>query len=124
MPQARHARTSPHRARTATEPRPRPRSVNTRAPISRVRWDRLGRIALLLVFGLVAVLGIQGAVSFLHTHAQAEQQQAIVRALTRENMKLREQQRSLQSTPTIVQDARKLGMVRPGEQPFVVIAAP
>ncbi len=62
--------------------------------------------------------------SFLHTHAQAEQQQAIVRALTRENMKLREQQRSLQSTPTIVQDARKLGMVRPGEQPFVVIAAP
>ncbi|MGO9752016.1 MAG: FtsB family cell division protein [Solirubrobacteraceae bacterium] len=92
--------------------------------MSRVRWDRLGRIALLFVFGLVVVFGIQGAVSFIDTRAQAEQQQAIVAALTRQNAKLVEQQRSLESTQTIVQEARKLGMVRPGEQPYAVIAPP
>jgi cell division protein FtsB len=76
------------------------------------------------VFGLVAVLGVQGALSFVHTHAQAEQQQAIVRALVRQNDVLVERQRSLQQPQTIVQEARKLGMVRPGEQPYVVIGTP
>lgn len=91
--------------------------------MSRVRWDRLGRIALLFVFGLVALFGVQGAVSFIDSRAQAEQQQAVVRALQRENMKLSRQQRSLEGTQAIVQAARALGMVRPGEQPYVVITA-
>ncbi len=86
-----------------------------------MRLDRVGRIALLLVFGLVAVLGTQGAMSFIHTHAQAERQEAIVRALMRQNRELEDRAQSLQSTQTIVQDARKLGMVRPGEQPYVIV---
>jgi cell division protein FtsB len=76
---------------------------------------------MLCVFGLVAVIGVQGAMSFIHTRAQAERQDAIVRSLVRRNQILVAREHSLLSTPTIVQEARKLGMVRPGEQPYVVV---
>ncbi len=76
---------------------------------------------MLCVFGLVAVIGVQGAMSFVNTRAQADRQAAIVRSLVRQNQILAARERSLLSTQTIVQEARKLGMVRPGEQPYAVV---
>lgn len=86
----------------------------------RVRWDRAGRVALLVV--LVAVVGIyaQRTLAYLSTSAQASHQQAIVNRLERQNAALVREQRSLNQPATIVRDARELGMVRPGEQPYVL----
>jgi cell division protein FtsB len=91
-----------------------------REPMLRIRWDRAGRVALLVV--LTAVVGIyaQRTMDYFSTSAQASQQQAIVERLQRDNARLIRQQQSLSQAATIVRDARALGMVRPGERPFVI----
>jgi cell division protein FtsB len=86
-----------------------------------VRWDRVGRVALLIVLAVVAGLYVQDAMSYLATRSQANQQQAIVKQLSRQNAALAAQQRSLQDPATIRRDARALGMVLPGERPYVVM---
>jgi cell division protein FtsL len=92
-----------------------------RAHVKRVRWDRVGRVALLVVLAVVALLYVQDAMSYLATRSQADQQQAIVRRLARENAALAKEQQSLQDPATIRRDARALGMVLPGERPYVVM---
>ena len=90
----------------------------------RVRWDRAGRSALLIVLVIVAALSIQRAITLLQTHSQAQQQLAIVQQLAKANHRLIDQQRSLNDPATIQRDARALGMVRPGERPYVITGLP
>jgi cell division protein FtsB len=85
-----------------------------------LRWDRMGRISLLVVLVVVSLIGVQRVLSYLQARSQADQAMALVHKLTRENAKLAAQQRSLSQPVTIAADARKLGMVRVGEHPFVV----
>jgi cell division protein FtsB len=89
-----------------------------------LRWDRLGRISLLVVLALVTAIGAQRTLSFLSTKAQADRQQAIVQRLIRDNARLARVQSSLSQPATIAADARKLGMVRVGEHPYVVTGLP
>jgi cell division protein FtsB len=91
---------------------------------SRVRWDRVGRLGLLVVLCAVAGLYVQQALAYLAVRGQANRQRAIVQQLTRANASLRAQQRSLSSPATIVLDARALGMVRVGEHPYEVTGLP
>ena len=117
MPPARPA-TAPRR-----QPRPpagRPHRVIVRAPRLRVRWERLGRFGLLFVLVVVIGLYVEHTLSYFSTRAQADQQQAIVTRLTRQNRALTREQKSLSNPITIVNEARSLGMVRPGEQPYVI----
>ena len=86
----------------------------------RVRWDRAGRVALLVVLTVVVGLYAQRTMAYLSTSAQNSQQQAIVDHLLRANAQLVREQKSLSQSATIVQDARALGMVRPGERPFAI----
>lgn len=91
-----------------------------RLPISRIQWDRACRTVMLLVLVLVAYLGIQGMITLLSTHSQAEQQLAIVRTLARQNKHLEQLQHSLTQPSTIIRDARSLGMVKAGERSYSV----
>jgi cell division protein FtsB len=86
-----------------------------------VRWDRAGRVGLLIVLMVVVGLYVQHTVSYFSTRAQADGEQAIVTQLARENASLARQQRSLSDPATIVRDARALGMVRPNELPYVIM---
>ncbi len=90
----------------------------------RVRWDRAGRVALLVVLLVVVGLYAQRTMAYLSTSAQASQQQAIVDHLQRQNARLLREQTALGQSATIVQDARALGMVRPGERPFAITGHP
>jgi cell division protein FtsL len=92
-----------------------------RSQVRRVRWDRVGRVALLVVLVVVAGLYVQDAMSYLATRSQADQQRAIVRQLARQNAALAREQQSLQDPATIKRIARGLGMVLPGERPYVVM---
>src|SRR2546421_411848 len=115
MPSARSAPAAkPRQARTP--PRSRPRRVTPRGPRVRVRWDRLGRIGLLVVLAVVAGLYVQHTLAYLSARSQADAQLAIVRRLTHENAHLAKEQKSLNSPATIQRDARVLGMVRTGER--------
>ena len=119
MPSARSATAAPRR-RVRTPP-PSPRRVTLRAPALRVRWDRAGRIGLLIVLGVVVGLYVQHTLSYISTKSQFDQQQSIVNRLAHQNAALERQQKSLSDPATIVKDARALGMVRPGERPYVII---
>ncbi len=90
----------------------------------RVRWDRVGRVALLVVLLVVAGVYVQQGVRYLSVRSQDKQQQRIVQQLSRQNAALMRQQRSLNNPATIERDARVLGMVRPGERPYVVTGLP
>jgi cell division protein FtsB len=94
--------------------------VVSRAPKVRVRWDRVGRVGLLVVLVVVAGLYVRQGLSLLSTHSQAQQQESIVSHLSRQNAQLVAQQRALNDPRTIERDARVLGMVRPGERPYVI----
>jgi cell division protein FtsB len=122
MPPARPATAAPRR-RVRTPP-PKPRRVTVRAPKLRVRWDRAGRIGLLIVLGVVVALYVQHTLAYVSTRSQADQQQAIVNQLQRANTALEREQKSLSNPATIVRDARALGMVRPGERPYVITGLP
>jgi cell division protein FtsB len=73
---------------------------------------------------VVAALYVKQGLSLLSTHAQAAQQLTIVHRLQRENARLERQRASLNDPATIERDARALGMVRPGERPYVVTGLP
>lgn len=76
------------------------------------------------MLAVVAGLYIQQGLALLSTHSQAVQQLAIVHRLAAGNHALERQQRSLKDPATIERDARALGMVRPGERPYVVTGLP
>ncbi|HWF53427.1 MAG TPA: septum formation initiator family protein [Solirubrobacteraceae bacterium] len=88
--------------------------------MARVRWDRVGRIGLLVVLAVVGGLYVTHILSFLQTKAQDDSQLATVRTLIRSNDKLERQQRALSQPATIAADARRLGMVKVGEHPYVI----
>ena len=81
-------------------------------------------MALLVVLAVVLGLYVQQGLAYLSVRSQANQQTAIVRELTRQNRQLEREQRALNNPATIVQDARKLGMIKPGERPYVVTGLP
>jgi cell division protein FtsB len=105
---------------------PPARSAAARPPIPRagarvrIRWERVGRFGLLFVLAIVVGLYVEHTLSYFSTRAQADRQQAIVGRLQRQNGYLRQQAKSLQSPATIVRHARALGMIRPGEQAYVI----
>ncbi len=123
MPSARSAQTASQRStrpRTTRRPAPKPRRVALRSSVVRVRWERVGRVALLVVLAVVVGLYAEHAFSYLVTRSQAGHQQAIVNQLTRQNTALAAEQKSLEDPAIIVRDARALGMVRPGEQSYAI----
>ncbi len=122
MPPARPATAAPRR-QPAPAPRRRPRLID-RPPRLRVRWERVGRVGLLVVLAVVVGLYVEHTLSYFATRAQSEHQQAIVTRLAHENARLARQAKSLTQPSTIVSQARALGMVRPDERPYVIKGAP
>ena len=90
----------------------------------RVRWDRVGRVALLLLLAGVVALYVQPARSYVSTWRDSNAKQAELERLEREHDALARHARELRSPRTIETEARRLGMVRPGERPYVVSGLP
>jgi cell division protein FtsB len=94
------------------------------APAARVQWNRLGRVALLCVLGALLYLYASAGVSLVSTFKEARQDAAQVATLQRQHRTLQAQHAALTSPGTLVEEARRLGMVRPGEQPYVISGLP
>jgi cell division protein FtsB len=86
----------------------------------RVRWDRVGRVALLVVLLLVAVAYVGPARSLLSTWHDSNAKQAQLQTLKREHDALLTRARALRDPRTVQAEARRLGMVKPGERSYVV----
>jgi cell division protein FtsB len=91
---------------------------------TRIRWDRLGRWALIGVFALVLYLYIGPAISWIKTYREAGRQRAAVAELRAENAHLRERRRELTGKGALEREARRLGMVKAGERAYIVEGVP
>src|SRR5215208_4892432 len=121
---------------TASPPRPPRTSVRTADRVApgaladarpvtfegRIRWDRVGRVALLALLAVVLLLYIAPLRHWLAQSHAAELQQSEVQGLERERNRLYARARNLERPWTIEREARRLGMVRRGERPFVIEA--
>ena len=85
-----------------------------------IRWDRLGRWALIGVFALVLYLYIGPALSWISTYKEAGRQRAQVAELRAQNDRLRERKKELTAPGALEREARRLGMVKAGERAYIV----
>ena len=87
---------------------------------SSVRWDRLGRVALLVVLGGVLMLYVGPAHSYWQTWREARARSAELSRLEAEHERLLARRKALREPASLMREARRLGMVRRGERAFVV----
>ncbi|MCW3018392.1 MAG: Septum formation initiator [Solirubrobacterales bacterium] len=92
--------------------------------LRRVRWDRLGRVAMLCVLVALVYLYVSAGVHMLSTWHQARRDSAVVATMEREHRSLTGQRAALTAPGTLETEARQLGMMKPGEQPYVVTGLP
>jgi cell division protein FtsB len=112
---------APHaRTRTAPRPTPRQRPRVVAGGTRGIRWDRVGRVALLLVLVGVVGLYVGPAISYFETVRESGTRNADVRTLKRENERLRARRAALQDPRTLEREARRLGLVKPGERAYIV----
>ena len=90
----------------------------------RVRWDRVGRVALLVLLVGVALAYVGPARSLLSTWHDSNAKQAQLQTLEREHETLLRRARDLRDPRTVQSEARRLGMVKPGERSYVIRGLP
>jgi hypothetical protein len=91
---------------------------------ARVRWDRVGRVALLFALAVLLYLAISPVRSLISDIHMAAQRHAQLDALERQHAALVATERSLHQHSTDDIEARRLGLVRPGEHEYVVTGLP
>jgi len=109
---------APLRAGTLERPRRR------QAPAARIRWDRVGRVAMLFTLIVLLYLAISPIRSLITDFHISAQRQAQLRQLERRGAALALQEHALSLPGTRQVEARNLGLVRPGEHPFVLYGLP
>jgi cell division protein FtsB len=100
--------------------RPAPRARKRGAASSRVRWDRLGRVALVIVLFAILASYINPAVNFIDAWRDSRAEYSQLRELRVENAKLRERLNALDGPGAAERAARRLGMAEPGEGSYVI----
>ena len=92
--------------------------------LERVRWDRLGRLAMLCVLVALIYLYVSTGVHMLSTWRQARHDSAAVAVLEREHKALLHQHEALNAPGTLETEARQLGMIKHDEQQYVITGLP
>jgi hypothetical protein len=91
---------------------------------ARVRWDRLARLAMLCVLGALLYLYLSAGIHVLSTWSQDRHDSAAVSAMQREHATLVRQHEALGRQGTLEAEARRLGMMKKDEQPYIVSGLP
>jgi cell division protein FtsB len=84
----------------------------------------VGRLALLGVLGIILILYISPVVHWIEQSRTASHERSQLRSLQAEHDRLQTRLHELRRPDAIPREARKLGMVAPGEKPFVVQGIP
>jgi cell division protein FtsB len=103
----------------ARRPAPR-RRPSPRRGTSRIKWDRIGRIALVVVLFAVGYSYLNPAIDFVKTYTATTAAKAQLHELQHENTRLHEQVKSADDPIVIDRRARGQGMVAEGETPIVI----
>jgi cell division protein FtsB len=89
-----------------------------------IRWDRVGRVSLLVVLALILLSYIGPATEYLRAWGLAKETRSEVKRLQQDNARLRARAKQLQDLDTVELEARKSGMARPGERVYVIRGLP
>ena len=122
---ARSATTTRRAASRKTTSRQKRRPAARRKPAarrgeSRIRWDRVGRIALTLVLAAVLYSYLNPAIDFVKTYTATTAAKAEFHEMLRENKRLHKRIQTADDPIVIDRRARAQGMVAEGETPIVV----
>ena len=85
-----------------------------------IRWDRLGRVALLVTLVVIVLSYLSPARHWLQQSGTASRQKQELTQLTTEKKRLERRLRALRDPGALEREARRLGMVRVGERSYVI----
>jgi len=95
-----------------------------RTPAGTVRWDKLGRIAMLFVLLALLFLYLSAGMHMLSSWRQSRRDNAAVSTMEREHRALLSEHNALNTQSDLEIQARQLGLTRPGERTYVVTNLP
>lgn len=101
-------------------PAARSRRPAARSGPSRIKWDRIGRIALVVVLAAVLYSYLNPAIDFVKTYTATTAAKAKLHDLLDESQRLHNQVQEADDPITIDRKARSQGMVLEGETPAVI----
>jgi cell division protein FtsB len=87
---------------------------------SAIRWDRIGRVALLGTLAVIMLLYVSPTRHWIEQSQTAGEQNAELRELLAKNRQLKRRVRELKTPGALEREARRLGMVRQGERAYVI----
>jgi cell division protein FtsB len=87
---------------------------------SSIRWDRIGRVALLGTLAVIMVLYISPARHWIEQSRTAGEQNGELHELVAKNRELKRRVRELRTPGALEREARRLGLVRRGERAYVI----
>ena len=106
---------------TATRSRAHYRvAPRSRGRASRIRWDRLGRVLLVLVVFGILISYVGPSLNVFESWRESRAAEARLAELEAENERLTRQAKALEGDAAAVAEARKLGMVGPTERAYVI----
>jgi len=113
--QAGRSRSAPRRRPAARKARP-----SARSGPSRIKWDRVGRIALTLVLVAVLYSYLGPSVDFVKTYTGTTAAKAKLHGLLKQDRQLHDRIQSADDPLVVDREARAQGMVAEGETPVVI----
>jgi cell division protein FtsB len=87
---------------------------------SGIRWDRVGRVALLATLIVIVFSYLSPARHWLQQSGTASRQKEELGQLTAQKTRLEGRLRALRDPGALEREARRLGMVRVGERSYVI----
>jgi cell division protein FtsB len=99
-------------------PAPRPRSGGR--PASRVHWDKVGRVALVIVVFLVLASYVGPALNFFDAWRDSKSEHAALADLRQENARLKQRIATLDGSDAAERAARKQGLIVLGERAYTI----
>jgi cell division protein FtsB len=89
-----------------------------------IQWHKVGRLALLFTLFVIVLLYIRPVAHWVQQRQTAAHSQADLRDMQRERDRLQARLKQLSGPGAVEREARRLGMVRRGERPFVIEQTP
>ena len=89
-------------------------------PASRIHWDKLGRVVLVIVLFVILLSYVNPAVNFVDAWRDSRAQRSELVELRQEHERLAAKAAALEDSGAAARAARKLGMVAEGERSYVI----
>ena len=100
--------------------RPAPRRRTRGRSASRIQWDKVGRVALVIVVFLVLVSYVSPSLNFLDAWRDTRSEHAALADLREESARLKQRIAKLDTADAEERAARKQGLIEPGEKPYTI----